>query len=95
MHIDTFQQEPNASMEYLVERSKPMHMEEDLESIDKFGLDILGVEQACRNIELYKIIDRQLESLEFIISRAHQQRSLGIQLGSQWNGKSIPKDTKK
>lgn len=95
MEIDTFQEEPNASMEDLVERSKPRHMEEELESIDKFDLDILGLEQACKNTKFYKIIDRQLKSLEVVLSRAHQQRSLGIQPGSQCNGKNIPKDTKK
>lgn len=29
-----------------------------------------------------------------ILSKAQQQRSLGIQPGSQWDGKNIPKDDK-
>jgi len=71
MDIDNFQQEPNAYTEDLVERSEPKHMEEEPESIVIGDLDILGLEQACRNKEFYKIPDRQLQSLEVILSIAH------------------------
>ena len=70
-------------------------MEEEPESFDIGYVDILGLEKACKKKEYEKIPERQLESLEAILSKAQQQRSLGIQLGSQWDGKNITKDNKK
>lgn len=77
------------------ENSQVEHMEEEPESIDLKGLDIFGLEQACRKKEYDKIQEHQLSTLETILSRAYQQQQLGIQPGSQWDGNILPKDSKK
>ena len=71
------------------------HMEEEPKSFDIGDLDILGLEQAYKKKEYDKIPKWQLESLEVILSRAQKQRSLGVQTGSQWDGRNIFKDNKK
>jgi len=45
-------------------------MEEELERFDIGDLDILGLEQAFKKKEYDKIPERQVESLEVILSRA-------------------------
>lgn len=65
----------------MAESSQQSHMEEEPESFDLGDLDILNLEQACKK-EFDKIPDRQLENLEVVLSRVHQQRTLGIQPGS-------------
>jgi len=93
--MDIFLQEPIHSNDLVVGCSKPKHMEEEPESIDIGDLDIFSLEQAFKRKEFDKIPDRQLKSLEVILSRGNQQRTLGFQPGSQWDGKNLPKDTKK
>jgi len=70
-------------------------MEEEPESFNIEDLDILGLKQACKKKEYDKIPERQLENLEVILSRAQKKRSLGVQTGSQWDGRNIFKDNKK
>jgi len=95
MEVDILQQETTFTTETIEERSEAQHMEEEPESIDIGDLDIFVLEQACRKKEFDKIPERQLENLEVILSRAQQQRTLGIQPESQWDGKNIPKYNKK
>lgn len=70
-------------------------MEEDSETIDIGELDILGLEQACKTGNFYKIPEKQVDKLVEILNRAHKKHSLGVQIGSQWDGKFITKDSKK
>jgi len=70
-------------------------MKDEPESFNIGDLDILGLEQACKKNEHDKIPEQQLENLEVILSRAQKQRSLGVQTGSQWDGRNIFKDNKK
>ena len=77
------------------ERNQVRQMEEELESVDLTGLDIFELEQACRKKECDKIQEHQLSTLETILSRAYQQKQLGIQPGCHWDGTLIPKDSKK
>ena len=72
------------------------HMEEEAEGVDIGELDIFTLEQACRKKDFDKISERQIENLAMVLTRAQQhQKSLGIQLGSQWDGKKLFKDSKK
>lgn len=70
-------------------------MKEDFETIDIGELDILGLEQACKTGNFDKIPDRQVDKLVEVLNRAHTKHSLGVQIGSQWDGKFITKDNKK
>lgn len=85
--VDNMQLETMVVTETIEERSEAQHMEEEPESIDMRDLDILGLEQACKTKEYDKIPKRQLENLEVILSISQQQRTLGIQPRSQWDGK--------
>ena len=70
--------------------------EKEPEIIDMGELDIFDLEKACKKKEYDKITARQIDSLEVVLVRAQQhRRSLGIQLGSQWDGKKILKESKK
>ena len=55
MDIDIFQQEPNTSMDDLVESSEPKHMEEEPGGIDIGDLDIFSLKQACKLKEFNEI----------------------------------------
>ena len=70
-------------------------MEEEPESINLTGLDILELELACKKKAYDTIPELQLDKLEEIISRAYHQNQLGIQPSSQEDGSQRPKDTKK
>ena len=70
-------------------------MEEEPNSINIGDLDILGLEQDCKKKEYDKIPKRQLENLEVILSRARQQRTLGISLEVNGMAKTFLKKTKK
>jgi len=74
---------------------EPQIMEEDMESIDIGELDILGLEQACKTGNFDKIPDRQVDNLVAVLNKAQKKYSLGVQIGSQWDGKFITKDSKK
>lgn len=75
--------------------SQVQQMEEEQESIDLNGLDILELEAACKKKAYESIPEIQLNKLEVVISRAFHQQQLGIQSGSQWDGGLPPKDSKK
>lgn len=77
------------------DQSTPIHMEEEPESVDLAGLDILKLEAACKQKEYSKIHTREIERLEEVLTRAQQNKYLGIQEGSPWDGRKILKETKK
>jgi len=85
-------QHPEVSIE---DSNQVQIMEEELESIDLNGLDILELELACKKKAYDSISEHQLDKLEVVISRAYHQHQLEIQPGSQWDGNLRPKDTKK
>jgi len=70
-------------------------MEEDSENIDIGELDLLGLEQACKSSKFGKITDTQVDNLVEVLSKAQKKHSLGVQKGSQWDGKFFSKDSKK
>ena len=70
--MDIFLQESIHSNDLVAGSSEPKHMEEEPKSIDIRDLDIFSFEKACRRKEFDKLPDRKLESLEVILSRAHQ-----------------------
>jgi len=73
----------------------PQIMEEDLESLDIGDLDILGLEQACKTGNFEKIPEWQVDNLVEVLNKAQNKYSLGVQIGSPWDGKFITKDNKK
>jgi len=75
--------------------SQVQQMDEEAESIDMEGLDIFQLEMACKKRDYDKITELQLSKLEVVISKAYQQRQLGIQPGSHWDGGLRTKDFKK
>lgn len=77
------------------EGNQVQQMEEEPESVDLTGLDIFELEQVCRKKEYDKIQEHQLSTMETILSRAYQEKKLGIQPGCHWDGTLIPKDSKK
>lgn len=77
------------------EQHNPTHMEEEPESVDLGGLDILKLESACRQKDFSEIHSREIEKLEVVLARAQQNKYLGIQASSPWDGKKILKDSKK
>jgi len=88
--------DPLQSLEIYTEGSNQVQqMDEEPESIDLNGLDILELELACKKKAYDSIPELQLNKLEVVISRAYQQQQLGIQPGSHWDGSLPPKDTKK
>lgn len=82
MEIDNFLLDPAKTTNSMLESSPQSHMEEEPQSFDVGYLDIFSLEPACRKKEFDKIPDRQLQNLEVVLSRVHQQRTLGIQPGS-------------
>lgn len=82
MDIDTLSIDPKHAVNIMAESSELKQTDEEHKSIDLGDLDIFSLEQACKQKQFDKIPTRQLESLEVILSRAHQQRSLRIQPGS-------------
>jgi len=70
MDVDNMQPTNTAITDTTKERSEAQHMEEEPESIDIGDLDILGLEQTCKTKEYDKILERHLENLEVILSRA-------------------------
>jgi len=70
MDVDNMQPANTAITDTTKERSEAQHMEEEPESIDIGDLDILGLEQTCKTKEYDKILERHLENLEVILSRA-------------------------
>ena len=95
MEVDSTQMQLMIVDDTEAEQDAVQHMEEEPEGFDIGDLDILGLEQACKKKEYDKIPERQLENLEVILSRAQKQRSLGVQTGSQWDGRNIFKNNKK
>ena len=91
-NLETSNKTLKDSMEALLEHQI---MEEDPENIDIGELDILGLEQACKTGNFDKILDRQVDKLVEVLNHAHKKHSLGVQIGSQWDGKFITKDSKK
>lgn len=77
------------------ETSHVQNMEEEPESIDLNGLDIIELELCCKKKAYEKISESDIDKLEVVISRAFHQHQLGIQPGSTWDGSPRPKDTKK
>jgi len=70
-------------------------MEEDPENIYIGELDILGLGQACKSKNFDNIPDQQVDNLVEVLTRAQKNHSLGVQIGSSWDGKFITKDNKK
>lgn len=70
-------------------------MEVDRETIDIGELDILGLEKACKTGKFDKITDKRVDNLVEVLSKAQKKYSLGVQKGSQWDGKFLYKDSKK
>ena len=95
MEIDGLSQANPITVGSIPEGSHSSHMEEEPGSTDLGDLDILGLEQACKQKGYDKIPNRQIDKFEVILFRAHQQRSLGIQPSSHWDGKKLFKETKK
>lgn len=74
---------------------KPSFIEEGPENEDIGGLDLLKLEAACRQKDFSEIPLREIDKLEGVLIKAQQNKYLGIQAGSPWDGKNILKDTKK
>lgn len=71
MDVESF---PSQSLSLAItsdEKSRMQQMDEEPESIDLGGLNILELEQACRKKDYDKIPEHQLITLEVIISRAY------------------------
>ena len=82
------------------EHNPPTEMEEDpdnkyLEELDISKIDLSTLETACKQKEYNSIPPWQIDRLEEILTMAQQQKGLGIQGGSQWDGKKLLKETKK
>ena len=95
MEIDDPKSSPNPALKEIPEGSQTSLMEEDSESLDLGELDLLGLEDACRRKEFDKINPRQIDTLEVVLSRAQQQKKLGIQLGRHWDSLKVIKESKK
>ena len=70
-------------------------MDEDSERFDVGNLDLFGLEDACRKQEFDKIQPHQIESLEVVLTKAHQHKKLGVQPGSHWDSLKVLKENKK
>ena len=70
-------------------------MEEDSEGLELGELDILGLEDSCRRKDFDTINPHQIDKLEKVLSKAHQQKKLGVQLGSHWDSLKITKESRK
>lgn len=95
MEVDNPAPSSKAVEETAEDNQEPQLMEEDPENIDIGELDILGLEQACKSRKFDKIPDWQVDNLVEVLNRAQKKYSLGVQIGSQWDGKFITKDNKK
>ncbi len=73
----------------------PQIMDEDQEPLDIGELDIPGLEEACHTKIFERIPEQQVDNLVEVLSRAQKKHSLGVQIGSHWDGRFITKDNKK
>jgi len=87
-HLITFEENTD-------ERSQPQMMEEEPENFDMEGLDLLELKQACKKKNYDQISEMQLNKLEIVLSEVYQQKQLGIQPSSSWDGSLPPRDFKK
>lgn len=83
-----------------LDKSAPDNMEEDrddvaLEEFNISKLDISKLETACQQKDYALIPLWQIDKIEGVLTRVQHHKSLGIQGGSQWDGRKIHKDTKK
>jgi len=60
------------------DQNTPIHMDEEPESVDLEGLDILRLEAACRQKEFNAIPPKEIEILEVVLARAQHNQCLGI-----------------
>jgi len=95
MEVEYIVPHEKVSNERMETSQEPQSMEEDLEHIDIGELDILSLEQACKTGNFEKIPDRQVDNLVEVLNKAQNKYSLGVQIGSPWDGKFITKDNKK
>ena len=70
-------------------------MDEDQTLVDIGALDITGLEEACRTKNFEQIPEKEVDNLVEVLGRAQKKYSLGVQMGSPWDGKFITKDNKK
>lgn len=73
----------------------PIIMEEDQETVSIDGLDILKLEEACKQKEYNSIPPWEIDRLAGVLAKAQHSKCLGVQAGSPWDGKKIQKETKK
>ena len=95
MDIDDPKANPKATNEENPGSSQLKFMEEDLEGLDLGELNILGLEDACRRKDFDKINPHQIDKLEMALSKAQQQKKLGVQLGSDWDSLKVAKESRK
>ena len=95
MEVDGTPNQPLSLEASTAENSQMQQMDEDPENIDMEALDVHELELACKKKDYDKIPELQLIKLEVVLSKAYQQKQLGIQPSSYWDGGLPPKDFKK
>ena len=95
MDLDVHSLNPNLGSKESQESLQTTLMEEDSEGFDMGDLDLIGLEDSYKNKEFDKILPHQIESLEVVLSKAHQHKKLGIQLGSHWDSLKVLKESRK
>ena len=95
MEIDDPKAKPKITNEENPGSGQSNPMEEDLEGIDLGELEILGLEEACRRKDFDNIKPHQIDKLEMVLTRAQQQKKLGVQLRSHWDSLKVTKESKK
>lgn len=76
------------------EQSTPTIMDGDPENVSLDGLDILKLETACKKKEYNSIPPWKIDRMEGVLIKEQHNKSLGIQVGSPWDGKKISKRNK-
>lgn len=73
MEVDTPSIHTKSTATTPEDMDQPQMMDEEPESIDLGGLDILELEAACKKKEFDRIPEQQLDTMEVILARAYQQ----------------------
>lgn len=89
MEVDRTLNQIILPVETSAEKSHLQIMDEDTESFDMEGLDLLELEQACKKKNYDQIPKMQLKKLEIVLSKVYQEKQLGIQPSNTWDG-SLP-----
>jgi hypothetical protein len=70
-------------------------MDDDMSDLDLGDIDLLGLEDACKQKAFHAISPKQIQLIKEVLKKSRARFKLGIQNNPQKYPKNVPRDTKK